>query len=73
MCHSGCFYENSWGDCKGRPSGHITVKPHCFEDEDVEAYNESCDDDAILNYELDRADAQDHNDNRREEYRISNR
>ena len=53
--------------------GRITVQPHCFEDEDVEAYNESFDDDAILKYELDRADAQDHNDNRREEYRISNR
>ena len=73
MCHSGCFYENSWGDCKGRPMGRITVQPHCFEDEDVESYNESCDDDAILKYELDRADAQDNNDNRREEYRISNR
>ncbi len=53
--------------------GRITVQPHCFEDEDVESYNESSDDDAILKYELDRADAQDNNDNRREEYRISNR
>lgn len=73
MCSSGCFYETRTGACKGRPRGRITVRPHCFEPEDVETYNESCDDAAILNYELDRADAQDHNDNRREEYRISNR
>ena len=73
MCHSGCFYENSWGDCKGRPSGHITVTPHCFEDEDVEAYNESVDETAILNWELDRCDRQDHWDNVREDARISNR
>ena len=52
MCSSGCFYENSWGGCTGRPKGRITVKPHCFEDEDVEAYNESVDDDAILAYAL---------------------
>lgn len=51
--HTGCFYENSWGGCKGRPKGRITVTPHCFEDEDVEAYNESRDEDAILAYELD--------------------
>lgn len=37
--------------------GRITVQPHCFEDEDVEAYNESVDDDAILAYDLDRAEA----------------
>ena len=73
MCHSGCFYENRNGDCKGRPSGHITVTPHCFEPEDVEAYNESVDETKILNWELDRCDRQDHFDNRREEYRISNR
>ena len=73
MCSSGCFYENSWGGCKGRPMGRITVAPHCFEDEDVEAYNESVDDDAILAYELDRCDRQDHVDNMREEYRISSR
>lgn len=73
MCHSGCPYENFNGACKGRPRGPITVRPHCFEDGDVEAYNESVDDDAILAYELDRCDAQDHFDNRREEYRIRNR
>lgn len=73
MCNTGCFYENPWGGCKGRPKGRITVTPHCFEDEDVEAYNESRDEDAILAYELDRCDAQDHNDNMREERRISNR
>ena len=73
MCHTGCFYENAWGDCKGRPSGHITVTPHCFEDEDVESYNESVTHDKILRYELDRCDRQDHFDNRREDARISNR
>ena len=56
MCQSGCFYERRDGGCKGRPMGRITVQPHCFEDEDVEAYNESVDDDAILAYDLDRAE-----------------
>ena len=73
MCNTGCFYENSWGGCKGRPTGRITVQPHCFEDEDVESYNESVDETAILNWELDRLDRQDHFDNVREESRISNR
>lgn len=73
MCHSGCFYENSWGDCKGRPSGHITVTPHCFEDEDVDEYNESVDESKILAYELERCDRQDHWDNAMEDRRISNR
>lgn len=62
MCSSGCFYERRDGGCKGRPKGRITVRPHCFEAEDVEAYNESVDETAILNWELDR-----------EERRISNR
>ena len=56
MCQSGCFYERRDGGCKGRPTGRITVQPHCFEAEDVEAYNESRDDDKILAYDLDRAD-----------------
>lgn len=56
MCQSGCPYERRDGDCKGRPMGRITVQPHCFEDEDVEAYNESVDDDKILAYDLDRAE-----------------
>ena len=73
MCHSGCHYENSWGGCKGRPKGRITVQPHCFEDEDVEAYNESVTADAILKWELDRCDRQDEWDNMMEERRISNR
>lgn len=73
MCHSGCFYENRNGDCKGRPTGRITVTPHCFEDEDVDAYNESIDETKILNWELDRCDRQDWNDNRMEDWRISNR
>ena len=44
-----------------------------------ETYGPPFDDDddptmtASERYEMDRADAQDHNDNRREEYRISNR
>lgn len=71
MCSTGCFYETRNGACKGRPRGPITVRPHCFEAEDVEAYNESVDDDAILAYELDRCDAQDHFDNMREERRIN--
>lgn len=57
MCQSGCFYERRDGGCKGRPNGAITVKPHCFEAEDVEAYNESRDDDKILAYDLDRAES----------------
>ena len=71
MCSSGCFYENSWGGCKGRPKGRITVTPHCFDAEDVEAYNASVDDDAILAYELDRCDRQDEFDNVMEDRRIS--
>ena len=71
MCYSNCPYERWSGECGGK-SRLNKGQPHCFEDEDVEAHNESCDDDAILNYELDRADAQDHNDNRREEDRIFN-
>ena len=71
MCSSGCFYENSWGGCKGRPMGRLTIEPHCFEDGDLEAYNESRDEDAILAYELDRCDAQDRFDNMREERRIN--
>ena len=47
------------------------MMPHCFEDGDLEAYNESRDEDAILAYELDRCDAQDHFDNMREERRIN--
>ena len=64
MCNTGCFYENRNGGCKGRPSGRITVTPHCFEDEDVEAYNESVDDDKILAYDLDRCDRQDYEEAR---------
>ena len=71
MCFSGCFYERRDGGCKGRFNGRITVTPHCFEAEDVEAYNESRDEDAILAYELDRCDAQDHFDNLCEERRIN--
>lgn len=41
MCYSGCPYENFNGACKGRPRGPITARPHCFEPEDVESYNES--------------------------------
>jgi hypothetical protein len=55
MCHSGCFYENSWGDCKGIPHGTLTITPHCFED-GVEAYNESVEHDEILNWELNNAE-----------------
>lgn len=73
MCSSGCFYENSWGGCKGRPKGRLTIEPHCFEDGDLEAYNESRDEDAILAYEMDRCDRQDHFDNMGEERRISDR
>ena len=54
MCHSGCPYENFHGECKGRPSGRLTMTPHCFEDEDVDAYNESVDESEILTYELER-------------------
>ena len=57
MCHSGCFYENSWGGCKGRPKGRITVTPHCFEPEDVESYNESVEADACLDYDLRQEEA----------------
>ena len=71
MCYSGCPYENFHGDCKGRPSGRLTMMPHCFEDGDLEAYNESRDEDAILAYELDRCDAQDRFDNLCEERRIN--
>ena len=71
MCSSGCFYERRDGSCKGRPKGRLTMMPHCFEDGDLEAYNESRDEDAILAYELDRCDRQDHFDNMREERRIN--
>lgn len=56
MCHSGCFYENSWGDCKGRPKGRLTVEPHCFEDGDLESYNDDVDDAAIDAYDYDRGE-----------------
>ena len=73
MCYSGCPYERFDGSCKGRPKGELTAMPHCFEEGDVESYNESVNEDKILAYELDRCDKQDWHDNRREEARISNR
>lgn len=57
MCSSGCFYETRTGACKGRPRGHITVRPHCFEPEDVESYNESVDADVCLDYDLRQEEA----------------
>lgn len=57
MCSSGCFYETRTGACKGRPRGRITVRPHCFEPEDVESYNESVDADARLDYDLRQEEA----------------
>jgi hypothetical protein len=59
MCNEGCFYENSWGACKGRPKGRLTVKPRCFEEGDMEAYNDSVDQDEILDWELSKAEAYD--------------
>ena len=73
MCNSGCYYERWDGGCKGRPNGEITIKPHCFEEEDVESYNESVAHDKILRYELSRCDLQDYYDGLREESRISSR
>ena len=57
MCNTGGFLDNSWGGCKGRPKGPLTVKPHCFESEDVEAYNESAEDDRILEHDLRQEEA----------------
>ena len=52
MCQSGCFYERLDGPCKGRPHGRLSIKPACFEPEDVAAYNDDRDDAAILEYDL---------------------
>lgn len=53
MCYSGsCPYERSDGSCGGRPKGALRVKPGCMEDEDLESYNESVSDAAILEYDL---------------------
>jgi hypothetical protein len=58
MCNSGCFYERRDGSCKGRPKGRLTVKPHCFEGKgDVDAYNESVEDDRILEHDLRQEEA----------------
>lgn len=58
MCNTGCFYERPDGSCKGRPKGRLTVKPHCFEDGDMEAYNDSVDHDEILDWELNNAEVE---------------
>ena len=54
MCTCGCFYERRDGSCKGRPHGRLSIKPACFEPEDVAAYNDDRDDAAILEYDLRR-------------------
>lgn len=53
MCYSGsCPYERFDGSYGGRPKGVLRAKPGCYEEEDLEAYNESVDDAAILDYDL---------------------
>lgn len=58
MCNSGnCRYERFDGTCKGRPRGPLSHVPACMEPEDMDAYNESADDDRVLAYDLDREEA----------------
>lgn len=58
MCSSGCFYENSWGGCKGRKAAHgCRIKPACYTQEDWDAYLDDADHDAILDYELRQEEA----------------
>jgi hypothetical protein len=58
MCYSNCPYENYNGGCMGINKMSL-AKPHCHTKEEWEAYNETVEDDKVLDYELTRQEGTD--------------
>ena len=58
MCYSNCPYEGYDGECRGM-KGVSKGVPHCYTPEEWKSYNESIEDDKVLDYELTRQEGTD--------------